>query len=193
MMTTIKEIRDNKFKYGDRVKKKGNKGQWRGHVVGFYSASCTDIGYAVESEFEKGSVQIYPESALELIEPEKREYKFFIFAKGDVVCRSQLVDYEIELYISQGNAFYTREEAERERDKRALIVKMRDEFGFEPDWSDGKQKLWGIFYNREENGLSVDWWTGVGIGLFDIHFETREKAQACIDKYGEQIKKVLGV
>lgn len=56
---------ETKFKYGDAVQKKGNKGQWRGHVVGFYSASRTEIGYAVESAYETGSVQIYPETALE--------------------------------------------------------------------------------------------------------------------------------
>jgi len=58
---------DRKFKLGDRVRKIGNKGQWHGHVVGFYSASCTPIGYAIESELETGSVQIYPESALEAL------------------------------------------------------------------------------------------------------------------------------
>jgi dihydrofolate reductase (trimethoprim resistance protein) len=56
------------FQYGDRVRKKGSKGQWHGHIVGIYSASCTPIGYAVESEREEGSVQIYPESALEYYE-----------------------------------------------------------------------------------------------------------------------------
>ena len=56
---------DNKYEYGDYVKKKGTKGQWHGIVVGIYSASCTEIGYAVESVFEEGSVQIYPEIALE--------------------------------------------------------------------------------------------------------------------------------
>jgi dihydrofolate reductase (trimethoprim resistance protein) len=58
--------KDTNFRLGDRVRKKGDKGQWHGHVVGFYSASCTKIGYAVESERETGSVQIYPEGALEL-------------------------------------------------------------------------------------------------------------------------------
>jgi hypothetical protein len=60
-----------KFKRGDRVRKKGDKGQWHGHIVGEYSATCTTIGYAVESERETGSVQIYPESALELYEGEQ--------------------------------------------------------------------------------------------------------------------------
>lgn len=52
-----------KFKLGDRVTKtKGSK--WTGRVVGFYSTTLTAIGYAVESETETGSVQIYPEAAL---------------------------------------------------------------------------------------------------------------------------------
>jgi len=52
-----------KFNLGDRVTKtKGSS--WTGLVVGFYSTSLTPVGYAVESENEPGSVQIYPESAL---------------------------------------------------------------------------------------------------------------------------------
>jgi dihydrofolate reductase (trimethoprim resistance protein) len=51
------------FKLGDRVTKiKGSK--WSGRVVGFYSTDLTPEGYAVESETETGSVQIYPASAL---------------------------------------------------------------------------------------------------------------------------------
>lgn len=57
---------DRKFKVGDRVEKiKGSC--WCGHIVGFYSTNLTPIGYAVESELETGSVQIYPESALRLL------------------------------------------------------------------------------------------------------------------------------
>lgn len=52
-----------KFKLGDRVTKtKGSS--WTGLVVGFYSTKLTPIGYAVESENEPGSVQIYPEAAI---------------------------------------------------------------------------------------------------------------------------------
>jgi len=54
-----------KYKMGDRLRKKGKKGQWQGRVVGFYSATHSDIGYAIESERELGSVRIYPEKALE--------------------------------------------------------------------------------------------------------------------------------
>jgi hypothetical protein len=53
----------HKFRLGERVTKvKGSK--WTGRVVGFYSTALTPVGYAVESETEIGSVQIYPEAAL---------------------------------------------------------------------------------------------------------------------------------
>jgi hypothetical protein len=58
-------IHNGKFKLGQRVRKiKGSC--WTGKVVGFYSSSITPFGYCVESETEVGSVQIYPEPALEL-------------------------------------------------------------------------------------------------------------------------------
>lgn len=52
-----------KFKRGDRVTKISGS-SWTGHVRGDYSTSLTPEGYAVESENEPGSVQIYPVSAL---------------------------------------------------------------------------------------------------------------------------------
>ena len=56
-----------KFKQGDRVKKKSGS-EWQGHIVGWYSTTLTIEGYAVECEIHKGSVQIYPASALELVD-----------------------------------------------------------------------------------------------------------------------------
>lgn len=53
-----------KWKIGTRLKKKSGS-EWQGKIVGFYSTELTPIGYAIESELHKGSVQIYPESALE--------------------------------------------------------------------------------------------------------------------------------
>jgi hypothetical protein len=53
-----------KFKLHDDVQKiKGS--EWKGKIVGFYSTTLTPEGYAVESNSEKGSVQIYPAAALE--------------------------------------------------------------------------------------------------------------------------------
>ena len=61
-----------KFKVGDLVTKtKGS--QWTGRVVGTYSATLTPEGYAVESSTERGSVQIYPAAALELVQEAQAE------------------------------------------------------------------------------------------------------------------------
>lgn len=58
--------KSRRFTLKDRVRKtKGSS--WQGRVVGFYSTELTPIGYCVESEREPGSVQIYPESALEAL------------------------------------------------------------------------------------------------------------------------------
>ncbi|QIG72952.1 dihydrofolate reductase protein [Rhizobium phage RHph_N3_2] len=51
------------FNRGDMVRKKSGS-SWNGRVVGFYSTELTPVGYCVESRRERGSVQIYPESAL---------------------------------------------------------------------------------------------------------------------------------
>ncbi|KUR71157.1 hypothetical protein AQZ52_10825 [Novosphingobium fuchskuhlense] len=59
-------MRERKFTLGQRVTKiKGSK--WTGRVVGFYSTNLTPVGYAIESENEPGSVQIYPEAAIAAI------------------------------------------------------------------------------------------------------------------------------
>ena len=56
------------FSIGQRVRKiKGSS--WTGRIVGFYRTSLTPEGYAVESENEPGSVQIYPAAALEDADP----------------------------------------------------------------------------------------------------------------------------
>lgn len=54
------------FRIGDRVRKRKGS-SWQGRVCGTYSTSLTPVGYCVESERELGSVQIYPEAALELV------------------------------------------------------------------------------------------------------------------------------
>jgi hypothetical protein len=52
---------------GKLVKKKSGS-EWQGRIVGIYSTVFTPIGYAVESTAHAGSVQIYPASALTVVE-----------------------------------------------------------------------------------------------------------------------------
>lgn len=62
----VVKMTHKKFKFGDKVRKKSGS-EWEGRVCGFYSTALTEEGYAVESSTHKGSVQIYPATALELI------------------------------------------------------------------------------------------------------------------------------
>lgn len=57
---------DMEWQRGQRVTKKSGS-SWTGTIVGFYSTELTPEGYAVESDTEIGSVQIYPRKALELL------------------------------------------------------------------------------------------------------------------------------
>ena len=50
--------------FGTQVSKKSGS-EWHGKIVGYYSTALTPRGYCVESSRERGSVQIYPEAALE--------------------------------------------------------------------------------------------------------------------------------
>lgn len=60
----IAAFAEGAFLIGQRVRKRSGS-SWQGHVVGYYVTSLTPVGYCVESEREPGSVQIYPEAALE--------------------------------------------------------------------------------------------------------------------------------
>ncbi len=64
MTTTLNSPTSPAYRLGDRVQKRSG-GRWRGYIVGGYRTSLTPEGYAVESAYEPGSVQIYPVTALE--------------------------------------------------------------------------------------------------------------------------------
>lgn len=55
-----------KFRRGDHVRKISGS-EWTGRIVGEYSTDLTHEGYVVESGAHKGSVQLYPAKALEIV------------------------------------------------------------------------------------------------------------------------------
>ena len=73
-MTTLSDAFAGAWLYriGDPVEKRSGS-SWRGKVCGYYWTELTPRGYCVESAFERGSVQIYPEAALRKWEPSKGE------------------------------------------------------------------------------------------------------------------------
>ncbi len=86
--------------------------------------------------------------------------------------------------FDQGNWFATVAEAEIEVKRRAVIQKMR-RYGFKPDWGDDNQDKHAIC-----NGLTNPK-VCQGVGLFEVYFESKEKAQECIDALGAEILEVL--
>lgn len=54
---------------GERFRKRSGS-EWQGSVCGWYKTQLTPIGYAIESEAHRGSVQIYPLTALERVPDE---------------------------------------------------------------------------------------------------------------------------
>ncbi len=59
-----------KWGVGTAVRKKSGS-WWEGKIVGFYSTEQTPFGYCIQLDKPFGPVQIYPETALELIEVKK--------------------------------------------------------------------------------------------------------------------------
>lgn len=63
----IKATHEDALPLGTRVRKiKGSS--WQGKIVGYYQTKLTPIGYAIESEREVGSVQIFPHHAVEVVD-----------------------------------------------------------------------------------------------------------------------------
>jgi dihydrofolate reductase (trimethoprim resistance protein) len=69
-------------------KKSGAK--WRGHIVGSYQTNLTNPGWAVESYFETGSVQIYPETALRPWIPPSADRRQFSDALAEGIIKTQV-------------------------------------------------------------------------------------------------------
>ena len=94
-------------------------------------------------------------------------------------------------YYAQGNAFPTREAAELERDKRAVMKKLRDlAEGWVPEWSDNFQQKWFIHYDHESKRFFIKYsYKTQSIGT--VCFETEAKARHAIDTLGDELLVLL--
>jgi len=66
------------YNTGDIVRKKSGS-WWEGRIVGTYSTDQTPVGYCVQLDKPLGPVQIYPESALELVRSSNNENNVYVF------------------------------------------------------------------------------------------------------------------
>ena len=95
----------------------------------------------------------------------------------------------------QGNVFKTKEEAERERDKRALLVRFRQfrdkcNGDWKPDWKDKVKAKYFIVFNHKSSELLLKWY--IDVQPFESFgcFKNREDAIRAIELFGDEIKRL---
>lgn len=104
-------------------------------------------------------------------------------------------DYDKRLY-EIGLLFYTEEEAEQFIKEQTLIKKIKcwakeQQMDWKPDWSDESQYKFTIDYSGLFEELCVRDST-VSIRFNSLpYFKSEEIAQACIDKFGDEILEVF--
>ena len=96
---------------------------------------------------------------------------------------------------SQGNAFKTKQEGERERDKRILLTKFRQfrdkcNGDWKPDWKDKVKAKYFIVFNHESSELLLKWY--IDVQPFESFgcFKNREDAIRAIELFGDEIKRL---
>ena len=131
----------------------------------------------------------YPEDGTEMYyiddyTGELEEKTFYIWNDGD----KRL--YELGLY------FDTKEEAEQFKREQVLIKKIKcwakeQQGDWEPDWSDGDEKKFYIYYDGQNEMLRIHTWSVSNILSTSPTLKTIEIAQACIDEFGDEIVEVF--
>ena len=99
---------------------------------------------------------------------------------------------------SQGNVFKTKEEAERERDKRALLVRFRQfrdkcNGDWNPNWNTAEEKKYFIelYPMKALCSISEDVFRS-SLPLFG-HFKTVDDCKRAIELFGQEINQLYGL
>lgn len=133
---------------------------------------------------------------------EEFEYTFEKFESywtmhsGDKVFQARWSNHDLDFErYSQGNVFKTKEEAERERDKRALLTRFRQfrdkcNGDWKPDFkNDSSWKIY-IGFNHNENKMKVcSYLILEEFNLFG-YFKNESDAERAIELFGDKIKRL---
>lgn len=95
-----------------------------------------------------------------------------------------------------GNAFFTVEATQKERDKRILLTRFnqfRDKCNgdWKPDWKDKVKAKYFIVFNHESSELLLKWY--IDVQPFESFgcFKNREDAIRAIELFGDEIKRLF--
>lgn len=94
--------------------------------------------------------------------------------------------------IKQGNVFKTVEDAEKERDRRALLYEFNQ---FRDECNKGKKinwNMWSSKYYIGINGTVIDWYLSTVVNPLSCfgYFHKKEHCLEAIEKFGDRIKKL---
>lgn len=100
------------------------------------------------------------------------------------------------VFYESGLLFDTKEEAEQFKREQVLIKKIKcwakeQQGDWEPDWSDGDEKKFYIYYDGQNEMLRIHTWSVSNILSTSPTLKTIEIAQACIDEFGDEIVEVF--
>jgi hypothetical protein len=125
--------------------------------------------------------------------PERDDWYYFISSTAGIDGFRNNCDEVARGLISLGNAFQTRKQAEKIRDRNKLIHELWQEDGalLKPDWGNSDRDKFSIYY---DHGLRM--WTQTEAYTMQEafilpHFKTKESAQAIIEKYGDRLDLLL--
>lgn len=97
---------------------------------------------------------------------------------------------------SQGYVFKTKEEAEREHDKRALLTRFRQfrdkcNGEWKPNWNISDNYFIERYYGEDEEELCPEWCRcAYGFNLFG-YFKRKEDCEQAIELFGDEIKRLF--
>lgn len=147
--------------------------------------------YRLKKDLKKGD--IIPVDLGDLTEevrggrPEKGQEYWYINHAG-LVFASTWEDHGTDkIRWGIGNVFLTREEAEKEIERRKVKQRLKELANFwEPDWGDITENKYYIYYNHDEEKFEIDFYW-IYQDLNGVYFETEEQAQSAIDELGNRL------
>lgn len=122
-------------------------------------------------------------------------YGWVLLSDGTIIEAESYFPDRNRYFWQQGNWFATFEEAERERDRRALLHEIRVWASEQPeskvDWEDILESKYFTSFDYKENVWFVAEKRYVRLGFNLPYFTTQEKAQELITLFGDRMKELL--
>lgn len=166
-----------------------NKGDF-GDLVVYHRETLKKFPNVLKEWFEEMPEK--PETVWDLMDGDKY---YSISSDGFITTEKYCLgtQYDDDRRVALGNAFLTREDAEKEialREAREILKK--DTKGFQPDWDNNNEPKYEVYYNYNNECLYTCCYEYC-CAHQDLWFATAEDAEASIKAHPNEWKTYLGV